>query len=111
MTVNVYTYYQNKIAFQAYGRRVRRATPRRRSLASLGPLARAGALLGLMTGLLLVLATPVADPPVVTMSAVGLFWGGGLGYAGDRLLRRARKILAVLRGEPLSHEDLRELTE
>lgn len=108
MTVNVYTYYENKLALERARRAcaTRVAKPRRRLL-PLGPMTSAGLMMGLVMAMGVALVEPIA--PLEALAAGCAAWGGLCGVFLDWLAGRFRRMMAALRGEPLTAEDIRDL--
>lgn len=109
MTVNVYTYYENKLALEK-ARRACGTPPRkaRRRLLPLGPMTSAGIMMGLVVAMGVALVEPVA--PLEALTAGCAAWGGLCGLFLDWLTGRFRRMMAALRGEPLTLEDIRDLS-
>ena len=113
MHVNVFTYYENKLALKAAGkvaRKRRRRAPKPR-VARTGPAwydtwAFRGALGGLVAAQLLwFVKLREAVPPAVLCTLLGC-WGLILGMAVDWGLARLRKFVRALRGDRLSTDDV-----
>lgn len=121
MAINVYDYYENRLALERAGVRVRRdSSPRgprrflRRPTFRLpSPSTRVlGVLLGLASGLALALV-PVSGhrPPVALLLLLGAVWGFLGGSLVDWARDRSRLVAAALRGEPIGREGARRLVD
>lgn len=108
MTVNVFTYYENKLAFEkANKERARVATPKRKSAAA-GTFARLGVVAGLTAGA--VLYCLGLDPASGALAAgILAAWGGGLGSLLDWFGGRVRRFCDTLCGRPLDPAEVRDL--
>jgi len=115
MHVNVFTYYENKLALKAAGKHARRrprpARPKRARVRRSGPpwydtWACRATLVGLLVGQVLwFLKLREAVPPAVVCSLFAA-WGLLFGMAVDWGLFRMRKILKALRGDRLTADDV-----
>ncbi len=111
MTVNVYTYYENKLALEK-AQRSGRSMSRRRILTKgepwFGTFTKIGMVAGLFSGI--ALCALGLDPESSGLASLALaLWGGGVGRLLDNLGDRCKRFFRALRGEPLDAEELRQL--
>lgn len=113
MLVNVFTYYENRLALKAAGKRRRKRSlrPKRARVPRSGPpwydtWAFRGALAGLAAGQVLwVLKLRDVVPPAVVCTLLCL-WGLFFGMTLDWGLFRMRKVRQALRGDRLGADDV-----
>lgn len=111
MTVNVYTYYANKLAIEEAQKqqpRVLKSKRSRRARLSVPALVQLGLASGFACSAGLTLVYCPAQPPYLLF--VGSAWGVMLGWVAEAIRRRINKFMAVLQGAPLDQDDLRALT-
>ncbi len=112
MTVNVYTYYANKLAFEEAQRQrpdLARPVVRKRARRMTVPvLVQLGLALGFACSAILTMLYCPGEPPYLLI--IGILWGAALGWVAEQVRRRIQKFLAVLQGAPLDRDDLRALT-
>ena len=108
MTVNVFTYYENKLAFEKANQERARSAPPRPKRTPMGTFTRIGVLAGLVAGA--VLYCLGLDPASGALAA-GLLacWGGGLGSLLDWFGGRVRRFCDTLCGRPLDPDEVRDL--
>lgn len=112
MTVNVFTYYANKLAIEEAQRSQPRIRPskaaRTRVKLSVPALMQLGLATGFAASAGLTLVLCPAQPPYLMF--VGSAWGLMLGWLAENVRRRISKFMAALKGAPLTPDDLRALT-
>lgn len=112
MTVNVYTYYANKLAFEEAQRQrgdLTRPVARKRVRRMTVPvLVQLGLALGFASSAILTMLFCPSEPPYLLV--IGIAWGAAIGWVAEHIRRRIHKFLSVLKGAPLDREDLRALT-
>lgn len=113
MTVNVYTYYANKLAIEEAQKRqapTLRAARKRASRPKINvpALIQLGLASGFACSAGLTLVLCPAQPPLLLF--VGTAWGVMLGWVAENVRRRYNKFMSALRGAPLDSDDLRALT-
>lgn len=111
MTVNVYTYYANKLAIEEARKQqpaVRARKRSRRKGLSLPGLVQLGLASGFACSAGLTVIYCPTQPPYLLF--VGTAWGVMLGWVAENVRRRINKFMAALQGAPLDQDDLRALT-
>lgn len=112
MTVNVFTYYANKLAIEEAQKNQPRIRPqklaRQRLKLSVPALMQLGLASGFAASAGLTLVLCPAQPPYLLF--VGSAWGLMMGWVAENVRRRFNKFMAALKGAPLTTDDLRALT-
>ncbi len=112
MTVNVFTYYANKLAIEEAQKNQPRITARKsaktRTKFSVPALMQLGLASGFAASAGLTMVLCPAQPPYLLF--VGSAWGLMMGWFAENVRRRINKFMNALKGAPLDRDDWRALT-